>query len=301
MGIVVRIDLRHLRAFEAVAEELHFRRAAERLNLAQPALSRTIQQLEEAVGEVLLLRSNRRVELTEAGRVFLAGSRTVFERLDSAVHQARKAGAGQIGQLRIGYTDFAVSGQLPPILDGFHRRYPEIRAELIFGSTQQQLELLKEGAIEFAFVSGPLLAPEIDSIEVQRDRFVAVLPQRHPLADRAEVMLADLAQEPFVLGDMSHWSHYRRQLDALCIRAGFLPQVAQEAYNSEGIFGFVAANIGVTVHLESAANFNRKGVVLIPLKDVDARVCTLASWLKASVTPVQHKFIDYLRQRVQPA
>jgi DNA-binding transcriptional LysR family regulator len=296
----VRIDLRHLRAFEAVAEELHFRRAAERLNLAQPALSRTIQQLEESVGEVLLLRSNRRVELTEAGRVFLAGSRMVFERLDSAVHQARKAGAGQIGQLRIGYTDFAVSGQLPPILDGFHRCYPQIRAELAFGSTQQQLELLKGGTIEFAFITGPLLDPDIDSIEVQRDRFVAVLPQHHRLAERSEVMLSDLAQEPFVMGVMSHWSHYRRQLDALCISAGFLPQVVQEAYNSEGVFGFVAANIGVTVHLESAGNFNRKGVVLIPLKGIDARVSTLATWLKNPVTPVQKNFIDFLRQWAPP-
>lgn len=102
------------------------------------------------------------------------------------------------------------------------------------------------------------------------------------------------------MGVMSHWSHYRRQLDALCISAGFLPQVVQEAYNSEGVFGFVAANIGVTVHLESAGNFNRKGVVLIPLKGIDARVCTLAAWLKNSVTPVQQKFIDFLRQRTPP-
>lgn len=291
----MRIDLRHLRAFEAVAEELHFRRAAERLNLAQPALSRTIQQLEEAVGEVLLSRSNRRVELTGAGRVFLEGSRRVFERLDSAIDQARKAGAGTIGQLRIGYTDFAVTGQLPTILDGFHRCYPQIKADLVYGSTQQQLELLKDGVIEFAFITGPFLDPNTDSIEVQRDRFVAVLPQNHPLAEQPEVRLSDLAQEPFVLGVMSQWSHYRRQLDALCISAGFLPNVVQEAYNSEGVFGFVAANIGVTVHLESAGNFNRKGVVLIPLKGVEARICTLATWLKTSVTPVQHKFIDFLR------
>lgn len=291
----MRIDLRHLRAFEAVAEELHFRRAAERLNLAQPALSRTIQQLEEVIGEALLLRTNRRVELTEAGRVFLAESKAIFARLDSAVQQARKAAAGHIGQLRIGYTDFAVSGQLPPILDGFHRRYPDIRTELIYGSTRQQLEKLKEGAIEFGFVTGPLLEPDLDRAVVQRDRFVAVLSLRHPLAGQAEVELADLAREPFVLGIMRRWSHYRRQLDALCIAAGFLPNVAQEAYNSEGVFGFVAANIGVTVHLESAGSFSRKGVVLRPLKGVTARVCTEAVWVRAGVTPVQQKFIDFLQ------
>lgn len=292
----MRIDLRHLRAFEAVAEELHFRRAAERLNLAQPALSRTIQQLEDTVGEVLLLRSNRRVELTEAGRVFLAGSRTIFEQLANTVEQARKAGAGQIGQLRIGYTDFAVSGKLPSILDGFHRRHPEIKAELIFGSTQHQLEHLKEGAIEFAFITGPLSEPNIDSLEVQSDSFVAALSERHPLAGRSQIALSELAKEPFILGGMSHWSFYRRHLDALCIKAGFLPQVAQEAFNSEGIFGFVAANIGVTIHLETASNYNRKGVVLIPLQDVDTRISTLAAWINTDITPVQEKFIEYLRQ-----
>ncbi|MGX5220408.1 LysR family transcriptional regulator [Pseudomonas segetis] len=296
----MRIDLRHLRAFEAVAEELHFRRAAERLSLAQPALSRTIQQLEESVGEELLLRSNRRVELTEAGRVFLAGSRTIFEQLDNAVQQARKAGAGQIGQLRIGYTDFAVSGQLPSILEGFHRCYPEIRAELIFGSTQQQLEMLNEGSIEFAFVTGPLLEPNMDSIEIQRDRFVAALSHLHPLASRSELTLVELAKEPFVLGSMSHWAYFRRHLDALCLSANFLPEVAQEAFNSEGIFGFVAANIGVTIHLESSANYSRKGVVVVPLKDVDTRLCTLAAWLKTGITPVQQKFIEFLRQYPRP-
>ncbi|MFI8479789.1 LysR family transcriptional regulator [Pseudomonas sp. NPDC078700] len=296
----MRIDLRHLRAFEAVAEELHFRRAAERLNLAQPALSRTIQQLEESVGEVLLLRSNRRVELTEAGRVFLAGSQTIFEQLENAVLQARKAGAGQIGQLRIGYTDFAVSGELPSILEGFHRCYPEIRAELIFGSTEQQLELLKEGSIEFAFLTGPLIEPNIESIELQRDRFVAALSYLHPLASRSELSLSELAKEPFVLGSVSHWSYFRRHLDALCLSANFLPEVAQEAFNSEGIFGFVAANIGVTIHLESAANYNRKGVVLVPLKGIDARLCTMAAWLKSDITPVQQKFIDFLRQYPPP-
>lgn len=296
----MRIDLRHLRAFEAVAEELHFRRAAERLNLAQPALSRTIQQLEEVIGEALLLRTNRRVELTEAGRVFLVESKAIFERMDRAVQQARKAAAGHIGQLRIGYTDFAVSGQLPPILDAFHRRYPDIKTELIYGSTQQQLDQLKAGALEFAFVTGPLLEPDLDSAEVQRDRFVAVLPQRHPLAGEAEVELADLAREPFVLGSMRRWSHYRRQLDALCIGAGFLPNVVQEVYNSEGVFGFVAANIGVTVHLESAGNFNRKGVVLRPLKGISTRVCTEAVWRKDGITPVQHKLIEFLRQWSPP-
>ncbi|UTW10522.1 LysR family transcriptional regulator [Marinobacterium rhizophilum] len=296
----MRIDLRHLRAFEAVAEELHFRRAAERLNLAQPALSRTIVQLEDVIGEVLLLRTNRRVELTEAGRVFLAETKAIFVRLDSAVQQARKAAAGHIGQLRIGYTDFAVSGQLPSILDGFHRCYPDISTELIYGSTQQQLDKLKEGAIDFAFVTGPLLEPDLDRTVVQRDRYVAVLPKHHPLAEQPEVELADLAREPFVLGSMSGWSHYRRQLDALCIQAGFLPSVAQEAYNSEGVFGFVAANIGVTVHLQSAGSFNRQGVVLRPLKGVTARVCTEAAWLKAEVAPVQQKFVDFLRAWVPP-
>jgi DNA-binding transcriptional LysR family regulator len=292
----LRIDLRHLQAFQAVAEELHFRRAAERLHVAQPALSRTIQQLEESIGEVLLLRSNRRVELTEAGRAFLTGSRAVFERLDIAVELARKAGAGLSGQLSIGYTDFAISGELPSILDGFRRQHPKIRTELIYASTQQQLIDLTQGNIDFGLVTGPIQDQEFDSIAVQHDRFVAVLPQRHPLASQSEVLLEDLAHDPFVMGFMHRWTHFRRHLDALCVDAGFLPNIVQEAYNSEGVFGFVAANIGVSIHAECASNISRKGVVLRPLKGIERKIVTEVAWVKDTVTPIQQTFIDFLRQ-----
>lgn len=297
----MRIELRHLRAFQAVADELHFRRAAERLSLAQPALSRTIQQLEEAVGEELLLRSNRRVELTAAGRAFLDGSVSVFERLDDAIEQAHKAGVGQLGQLRIGYTDFAVTGRLPVILEEFHRHFPEVRTELIYGPTQHQLELLKDGQIDFAFLTAPVSDPAIESLVIQRDRFVAAFAELHPLARTPEVRLQDLATEPFVVGDLHNWSHYRRQLDALCMEAGFLPRIVQEAYNSEGIFGFVAANIGITLHLECAGNFSRKGVVLRHLQGTDTRVATEAAWRKAPLTPVQRHFVEFLRQLDPPS
>lgn len=290
----MRIELRHLRAFVAVAEELHFRRAAERLNLAQPALSRTIQQLEEAVGETLLIRSNRRVELTEAGRVFLDESRRLFDGLDDAVLRAHKAAAGQVGELRIGYTDFAAAGQLPAILEGFHSDYPEIKTELFYGYTQQQLTQLKEGHIDFACLTGPILDPDIDQQVVQRDRFMAAVSQRHPLARADEIRLRDLAQEPFVLGEIRSWSFYRRQLDALCLEAGFLPRVEHEAYNSEGIFGFVAANMGVTVHLECAGNFSRKGVVMKPLTDCDTRITTVMAWLKSPTSPAKRSLIRFL-------
>lgn len=296
----MHIDLRHLRAFEAVAEELHFRRAAERLHLAQPALSRTIQQLEESVGEVLLLRSNRRVELTEAGRAFLSGGKAVLERLEIAVEQARKAGAGLSGQLSIGYTDFAISGVLPGILDGLRRQHPDLRIELVYASTQQQLIDLKLGRIDFGLVTGPTPNAEFDGIAVQRDRFVAVLPQHHPLAGQAEVDLPDLAHEPFVLGSMQHWLNFRRHLDALCISAGFLPNVVQEAYNSEGVFGFVTANIGISIHVECASNISRKGVVLRPLKGVHQRLCTEAVWTRGPLRPTQQIFIEFLRHWALP-
>lgn len=278
-----------------MAEELHFRRAAERLNLAQPALSRTVQQLEETVGETLLIRSNRRVELTEAGRVFLDESRLLFDNLDNAILRTRKAASGQVGTLRVGYTDFAAAGQLPAILEGFHHTYPEVKAELVYGHTQQQLTLLKEHHLDFACVTGPVLVPGLESLVVQRDRYMAAVSHQHPLADAVDIPLRALATEPFVVGDLQGWAYYRHHLDALCLAAGFLPNIEHEAYNSEGIFGFVAANMGVTVHVECAGNFSRKGVVMKPLRDCDARVITEVVWSTSAVSPAQQSFIDFLR------
>lgn len=293
----MKIELRQIRQFLAVAETLNFRRAAENLALAQPALSRGIQLLEHQLGLSLFTRNNRRVQLTPAGAVFLKGCYALMEDLEETVRQARKAHRGELGTLAIGYTDFAISGALPRILDGFRRAYPEIDIELTYGSTRQQLDELMLRKIDVAFLTSPVTGADIETLPVQHDRFVAVLPQTHPLASQATVDIHSLADEPFIVGVMARWRHFRRHLDALCLKAGFAPQIVQEVHNTEGMFGLISANVGLTIHIECAANYMRQGVAIRPLEGISDNdvIVTEAAWRSTDMSPALTRFADYLR------
>ncbi len=291
----MRIELRHMRCFIAVAEELHFRRAAEKLNLAQPALSRTISQLEDDLGVRLLERSNRRVSLTDEGREFLSGCYSTLDSVNKAIERTRRAARGDIGKLRIGYTDFAINGVLPAILDEFRRQHPDIEIELIYSPSHEQISNLYDHQLDFAFLTGEISETDIACITVQQQRFVCVLYEGHPLADKQELRVQDLAGEPMVVGAWKNWIYYRRHLDALCLRAGFRPRIKQEAHNSESIFGVIAAKMGITIHLDSARNYFRRGLIIRPLADENSTVEIQAAWLDRQLTPVQQKMITLLR------
>ncbi len=293
----MRAEWRQIRQFMAVAETLNFRQAAERLAIAQPALSRGIQQLEHQLGVRLFERNNRRVALTEAGVVFRQGCGRLLARLEETVAQARKAGRGEAGCLSIGYTDFAITGVLPELLERFRRRHPDIQIELHYGSTEEQQQGLGEGKLDVAFLTSPFNDPSCEHLPVQQDRFVAVLPAEHPLTGQERVTVADLAGENFVVGVMSRWRHFRRHLDSLCLKAGFEPRIVQEAYNSEGIFGLISAHIGITILLECAANQLRKGLVLKPLAGTEERVVTEAVWRKADPNPMLAHFVASLTEQ----
>lgn len=288
--------MRHMRCFVAVAQTLNFHRAAERLNIAQPALSRTIRQLEDLLGARLLERSNRRVELTEAGRVFLDGCLRTLASAEKAVSDARKTVTGEVGHLTIGYTDFAISGSLPELMQEFRSRYPEITVDLIHMVTAAQLEALASGDIQVGVMTGPLSEPGLDHVTLQSERLVVILPEGHPLARLEAVPLHRLAGEAFVTGQAAHWRHYLSHMIAVCQAAGFRPRIVQEAYNSEGIFGLVAANMGVTLHVECARNYIRRGLVIRPLEDCDYRVPTVAAWHDAGISPPLGRFIDFVTE-----
>ena len=289
------IESRHVRYFIAVAEELHFRRAAERLNLAQPSLSRAVQQLEDAVGVRLLARTNRRVELTAAGQVFLDGCRRSLGSLETAAHMARRADAGEVGHLTFGYTDFAISGVLPEILEKFRRQFPDASIDLLHLFTNQQIEALDHGTIDFGFMTGPVLATGLSHMTVQEDRFVVILPETHPLARLDVVPLSALRDEHFVAGMTRWWSHYLKHVESLCESAGFRPRVVQEAFNSEGIFGLVAAKMGIAIHPECARSYIRKGLAIRNLQSNGARVPTEVAWVTSGETPLMRKFIEFLQ------
>lgn len=294
----MRIEIRQLKAFIMVADKLHFSQAATALHLTQPALSRTIQQLEEAIGEALLIRSNRSVSLTEAGRVFLERAQRMIEELDDAVELTRQAGSGEQGRLRVGYTDMALLGCLPMVVQAFRARYPGVDVEFIYEPNAPQLQRLEDGKLDVAFVSGTMQIEGFDTRVVQREHFVALLPPGHPLAEKSEIALADLKNEPYVIGNRRNWRDYRRHLDAIFLEHGFEPRVAQEAFNSQAVFAFVAAGMGVSVHIESARRWVGERLQVRPLSGVMATFQTSAVWRSDCDSPLQRHFLEYLHSYI---
>ena len=161
----MNIELRHLRCFVAVAEELHFRRAAETLSIAQPALTRTINNLEEEIGMELFERTTRKVKLTPAGNILLEGCRNVQNSLRLAIDRTRQSLTGEIARLVIGYTDFAINDELPKIISSFRSKFPGIVIEPRHGFTIDQLIDIEKNILDFGFVTGPVFAPNLDALK----------------------------------------------------------------------------------------------------------------------------------------
>jgi DNA-binding transcriptional LysR family regulator len=290
-----RFELRQLRAFLAVAESLHFGRAAQALFTSQPAVSRLVGALEDAVGTPLLERSTRRVRLTDAGKAFAAECRLAFGHLDLASDAAHRAAQGREGRLRVGYMDFAINGSLPAILRGFREESPGVAVTLEYMPTMVQHEALLQGRIDVAFILGELPARSAANTLVERQQFVALLPEGHRLARRAAVPLADLSTERFVMGSEDSFGSFRPLAFELCHAAGYFPRIVQEASTSSGIFGLVAAGVGVSIYSDCARVTRRAGMVVKPIAGVSARIPICAAWLDGREAPAVERFVSTVR------
>ncbi|OOG57483.1 LysR family transcriptional regulator [Polaromonas sp. C04] len=289
-----KFDVRQVRAFLVVAGELHFGRAAERLFTSQPALSRTIHALEDAVGVSLFERSTRRVRLTSAGEAFAAECSLALGHLERASTAALEAADGRAGRLRVGYMDFAINGRLPSLLQGFRAGFPRAVLDLEYNPSSKQRVALLEGRIDVGFVIGEFESQKVLNVLVDQNDYVALLPDTHPLASRRTLRLADLAEEPFVMGTEDAFSTFRRLFFPVCHTAGFFPNIVQLASNTSGIFGMVAAGVGVSVYAGCARNIGRVGVVVKPLVDVSDVIPTFAVWVADNPSEVLHGFRDFL-------
>lgn len=290
----MRFGIRHVKHFKAVAEELHYSRAAKQLNIAQPALSRSIKHLEGQIGVQLLERNNRKVSLTNAGKVFLEGCRTLIDSMEGTVVQTRKASIGEAGHLIVGYTDFAISGVIPGILRDFRKLYPNISMEPVHGFTRSQLASLESDKLDLGFVTGPIERPGYKTITVQQDSFEAVFYENHPLAQKDSVELAELAEEPFILGSLPEWEHYHDHLSRICRAAGFVPKVVQSAFNIDGILGLVACEMGITIQPACMRNYFRRGLLIRPIHGIGDTVPTIAIWKDRDELSTQQTFARFL-------
>lgn len=259
------VELRHLRYFVAVAEELHFGRAAARLHIAQPPLSQQIRRLESELGVRLFHRTHRQVELTDAGRALLREAQRTLVQADRAVQVAMRAGRGEVGRLVIGYMASAELSVFPKVLPAFRTHYPEVELVLQIVPPAEQFLRLREGRLHVGFLRLPATDRALTIVPIFREPLLAVLPDRHPLARRRAVSLRALCDERFVLFPRQHAPGYYDTLIDMCRRAGFDPKPVHESEKLYTILSLVAMGRGVSLMPKCVTDVARKGVVCRPL------------------------------------
>lgn len=292
------IDLRQLRQFVAVAEELNFHRAAERLNMSQPPLSQTIRSIEAELGAPLFTRTRRKVELTQPGRVLLDQAHRVLSQMERALAAARGAAQGMTARLAIGFVPSSTYEILPAILRHFRQRHPAVDLHLEELNTVDQTDALVQRRIDVALNRPPtFFTSGVLQETIVRERLIAALPADHPLATRKSLRLRDLREERFLLIP-PRWGtgYHTRVLDA-CQEAGFVPRIEQEPKYMHTLVGLVAAGMGVALVPDSLANLTPKGCVYRVLADRTAALTMDlgAAWHANDTAPALHAFLDAAR------
>jgi DNA-binding transcriptional LysR family regulator len=289
------MELRQLRYYVAVAEELHFRRAAARLHMSQPPLSQQIRQLEEELGCLLLARTRRRVELTPAGEAFLRDARAILAELDGAVATARRIDAGQSGRLRIGFVGSALVSLLPGIVQRFRAARPNVEVELRERSTIEQVDGLARGLVDVGLVPLPVEEDDLHAEVLLRERTIAALPAGHPLARLRRVPLGRLAAEPFVMFPRAQAPGFHDRLIASLTATGSPPRIVQNATEMQTIVGLVATGIGVSLVPASVEHLALQGVAYRPV--TGGPVVELAAITRSTEdSPVVHAFLELARE-----
>jgi DNA-binding transcriptional LysR family regulator len=287
------IELRQLRQFIAVAEELHFRRAAARLNMSQPPLTATIRRLEEIVGATLIERGNKVIALTPAGKEFLIHARAAIVRADVAVHSAREVAQGRVGTLAISYVGSAMHGRLAQHLRAYRAAFPDVRLVLEEQTTAAQIEAIRLQRYDVGFVLPPIAEdPNLALRDFDRDTFAIALPAKHARASCEYLTLADLAAEGFVMWPAAQGAGFHRQAIALCRKAGFEPNIVQEARQMHGILALVAVGLGVGLVPASMAGSRPDEVVFRPLSHEAASFTVAACWRRDNANPALRSFLD---------
>jgi DNA-binding transcriptional LysR family regulator len=292
------VELRHLRYFVAVAEELHFGRAAERLRIAQPPLSRQIRDLEREIGAPLFERVPRGVELTPAGRAFLPEARLTLAQAERAQRSAQRAAKGETGRLRVGFVEAAThSGILPDVLSFFRAHLPSVGLSLFELDPLRQAEAFQDGRIDVGILhSPPLDAARWLRVEpIYTEPVILALPKTHALAARSRLTLASLANESFVSIPRVTAPEMFDDIIASCRSAGFSPRIVQEAAGWHTLASLVGAGVGVGVVPRSIAEFQQAAVVYRSVRGLDVEMSLAAVWKRSERSPVRERFVTALK------
>jgi DNA-binding transcriptional LysR family regulator len=290
------MELRALRYFVALAEELHFGRAARRLAMTQPPLSQAIAGLERELGVRLFERTRRRVTLTHAGTAFLEEARGTLARATQAADVARRADQGELGRLSVGYLAATAYTFLPLVLREYSRGFPGVKLELRELNLPQQLEALREGRVDVGLLRPPVRDAELAAETLLSEPFVLALPARHPLTALRRVPARRLAAEPFVMFPRQPGLVFHDLVMGFCLRHGFTPRVAQEANQTHTVVGLVSASIGVALVPESTQKIGLAGVAYRPLRERTPASETALAWRRLDASPVVKAFRDVARR-----
>jgi DNA-binding transcriptional LysR family regulator len=284
--------------FVALGETLNFGRAAKKLSIAQPALSRSIRQLEEHVGYRLFERSTRRVTLTAAGEVLYEGARDAMEKLTQAVTHAAKVAEGSAGTIMVGYSAFAATGPMSDIIIEFRKRCPQAKVGLRLLASSEQATALAEGTIDLGFLMSNTSEPPQKHLPISTQRLVALVPASHPWAAEASLPLSTLTTMPLVIGAASRWQGFRRLVDDLMTAHGLEVEVAEEADDVPVLLQLVRSGFGWTILDASFVPTLPPGIRPVEIQHTAATLDIALAWQAENLSPLTARFLDVAREFV---
>lgn len=289
------MELRQLRSFVAVAEELHVGRAAMRMSLTQPSLSRQIAALERSVGVPLFQRVRRRLVLSPAGSLFLVGARDILRRSDELVRDAQRAHRGELGFLHLGFVQSATFEALPRLVGAFRVANPDVGLDAQAMTTLHQTDALRDGRIDVGLLRLPISEPTLATRVISCNPLVAALPAGHRLTARERIRLAELADEPFILYRRVEGPTVQDTIIGYCMAAGFSPRIVQEAIDVQTIVSLVAADLGVSLLIAPTPPTDDAVAYRPLIEDLPPWKMALA-WSRTNQSPVLARFLAVAEQ-----
>lgn len=290
-----QIELRHLKYFLSVAEELHFRKAAERLFISQPGLSRQIKQMEDDLGIRLFNRDNRNVTLTKAGAYLQKEISVNLKILDTILNNAKRINDGIDGNLNFGYVGSAMQNIIPDLLVQIRSKYPNIHFNLKEMDNQKQLDNLQMQEIDIGFVRLERVPNNLEILPIFEDTFSLVLPKNHRLNSNNFKELSQLKDEEFIMFDASYSPNYHQKIMQIFDHCGFTPTISHRTVHATSIYKLVEHNFGISIVPTSLQIGNAMNVKFIELKSIPQKTILSAVWSKDNRNPILTKILDLLK------
>ncbi|QLG44671.1 LysR family transcriptional regulator [Costertonia aggregata] len=292
-----QLELRHFRYFLAVAQELHFRKAAEKLYISQPGLSRQIKQMEELLQAQLFLRDKKKVSLTPAGHFLKQQTEILFKQLQDTKRRIQHIGEGDTGEIRIGFLGSAMQKVIPSLLLKLRDTYPKIKTSLEERSNINQVEAVLKNDLDLGFVRLAKVPAELKMETVYKDTFSLVLPESYPMLTRDYKGMYQFAQDNFILFNQEYSPYYYETVMSICSDAGFKPKVSHKSVHAHTIFKLVENKMGIAIVPTALQGGFRMRIKFIELRDIEQQATLSAIWKRENANPVLKNCVDLLLDR----